>query len=108
MNESLTDLGNAISAAHKAVTDLVEFVEEHDAPRHQWHIGLADAPPQLIYDVENPDSETFARELPDQKTARYALREAADRGFTAEEPDDDEGDEGSEQQGRWLFAYSVA
>ena len=108
MNEKLTDLGNAISAAHKAVEDLVEFVEEHDGARNKWHIGLADAPPQLIYDVENPDSETFARELPDQKTARYALREAADRGFTAEEPDDQEDDEGSEQQGRWLFAYSVA
>ena len=108
MNESLTDLGNAISAAHRAVTDLVEFVQQHGEERHKWHIGLADAPPQLIYDVENPDSETFARELPDQKTARYALREAADRGFTAEEPDDQEADDDSEQQGRWLFAYSVA
>ena len=104
MKEKLADLGNAISAAHGAVDELVEFVDKHDGIRGKWRIGLADAPPQLIYDVENEQSETFARELPDGKTARYALREAADRGFALEEDDEEE----IEHTGRWLFAYRIS
>ena len=103
MDKPLTELADSIAAAHEAVDEIIEFVEDQGGRRSDFKVGVTNDPPELLFSSPQFDEEPthITCELVDEKAAQYAFRELIDRGFAGslEELYEDE------PTGEHLFVY---